>query len=465
MIGQNPMANPVRLVCLLLIGTMFGACSGAKTGPVPAPGDGGVDATDGGAVPSSADQDIAAVRAACIPADQSDLALLEPWPANGPGTVEPVPIAHPRTPDIVYVLAGPAPASLRASVDGAKSFCRLPAPSLDWLVIAPSSPSVLFAGFGNQLFTSNDAGRTWDQVGTVGTASNPVGNPVLVHPRRPDLLFTVPRADVSAAPGTVSFEQSNDGGRSWSAVGLAGLPLVIKSAQLAVGQGAGVLFLTVQAEVPGDPAAQSRLHVSRDGGATWVARELPTSDEAALLVANDGRLLLTAAGLWTSVDDGATWQSVALSPVLTEPRAFAPADAPAGMFYVTGFIGPPPGQFTILKTITGGNSWIEVPPPEGTMQPSSVPASVGQTLYLPSRVGVFRTQDNGSSWDLRWLDVHRAIAASVDGLFLFTTLPGGLFFSNNGGQTWSARPTKIAAIAGAVGPGKPPTLYLTGASR
>jgi photosystem II stability/assembly factor-like uncharacterized protein len=438
-------------------------CGGGRSGAGAQSSDGAVDATDSAVPPPSAAEDIAAVLAACAPAESGRSGLLEPWPANGPGTVEPVPIAHPRTAEIVYVLAGAGAGALHASVDGAASFCPLPAPALDWVVIAPSDPRVLFGGVGDRLHTSTNAGRTWVDLGPVIPRLNLDGTGVRVHPGRADVIFTAPRLDQTAIlveGGVVTFERSRDGGHSWTPVRINMLPFLIHEVQLAVGPGApGVLYLLVHADPFPGTGPPLHLFVSRDDGATWAGQPMPTDETAMLVVASDGRLLLTADGLWTSDDGGKNWQAATPPPGLREPRVFAPAGAAPGTFHVTGFRARS-DQFMMFKTVNAGAAWTEISLPEGVGEVLKTPSFSGDAIYLSSRAGVFRTRDDGARWDLRWMDVHGSLAASVDGRVLSSTVPGAVFFSSNGGELWSARPTAIRGVSGAIGPGQPPAFYV-----
>jgi len=143
---------------------------------------------------------------------------------------------HPKNPDIVYVAAQGhvwAPNADRGvfrSTDGGKTWKKIlfrsdKAGACD-LIIDPTNPNVLYAGFwevyrkpwtlesggpGSGIFKSSDAGDTWTEItrspglprGTIGIVG------ITVSPANPDRLWAI----VEAEDGGVF--RSDNGGRSW----------------------------------------------------------------------------------------------------------------------------------------------------------------------------------------------------------------------------------------------------------
>ncbi len=77
----------------------------------------------------------------------------------------------------------------------------------------PTDPSVYFFGSsGGMIFSSTDAGATWNLLGNV-TAGNSVVNKILIHPQNPAILF--------ATVSNSGIFRSSDAGLSWTRVALS----------------------------------------------------------------------------------------------------------------------------------------------------------------------------------------------------------------------------------------------------
>jgi hypothetical protein len=137
-----------------------------------------------------------------------------------------------------------------------------------------SRPDRLYAQNHFGVYRSDDGGDSWDSIES-GLPST-FGFPIVVHPHRPDTIYTFPlRADEERMPpdGRCQVYRSDDAGDSWTALS-AGLPqdpyyaAVLRDAMCTVGgDPAGVYFGTRLGEVYG----------SSDDGDSWtaVATHLP----------------------------------------------------------------------------------------------------------------------------------------------------------------------------------------------
>jgi photosystem II stability/assembly factor-like uncharacterized protein len=133
----------------------------------------------------------------------------------------------------------------------------------------------MFMQFHGGVYRSDDAGRTWTDIGT-GLPSD-FGFPMVVDPADPDSAYVIPlAADVDRIPpgGRVRVYETRDAGVSWTARG-DGLPerhaylTVLRHAFARAGAGSALelYFGATSGDVFGSP----------DGGASWsaVARMLP----------------------------------------------------------------------------------------------------------------------------------------------------------------------------------------------
>jgi photosystem II stability/assembly factor-like uncharacterized protein len=141
---------------------------------------------------------------------------------------------------------------------------------------APGTEDVLYQQNHHGVWRSPDGGRSWEDI----TANLPstFGFPILVHPRDPDTVWTLPLNGDTAGrfpPGAAAAVwRSRDGGRTWHDL-REGLPqtscffTVLRQAMAGDGRDpAGVYFGTNSGSV----------FASIDEGETWneVARHLPT---------------------------------------------------------------------------------------------------------------------------------------------------------------------------------------------
>src|SRR5258706_597822 len=128
--------------------------------------------------------------------------------------------------DIVY--AALAAGGIWKSVNGGTTWVQIfdneVTSSVGALALAPSDPSILWAGsgeannrqsssWGNGVYRSMDAGKTWQHMGLKDT--NHIGR-IVIHPRNPNVVYV-------AAPGHLwgpnherGVFKSTDGGKTWT---------------------------------------------------------------------------------------------------------------------------------------------------------------------------------------------------------------------------------------------------------
>ncbi|HEY6852820.1 MAG TPA: hypothetical protein VI139_01135, partial [Gemmatimonadales bacterium] len=99
-------------------------------------------------------------------------------------------------------------------------------PSIGAISVAPSAPDVVYVGsgestlrdsvgFGNGVYRSNDAGKTWTHLGLDETQH--IGK-IAVDPKNPDVLFVAAIGHLYAANAERGVYRSKDGGKSWKQV-------------------------------------------------------------------------------------------------------------------------------------------------------------------------------------------------------------------------------------------------------
>jgi hypothetical protein len=202
-----------------------------------------------------------------------------------------------------------------------------------------------------------------------------------------------PTGDAAQAPCSVGLEQSPNGGRSWSAIGLPGFTSVSGGALLDERVELARITLTrayVLTVPVNDPFVPVGLVYSSDGGQAWYRVVVPCSGafnlgaEVAASSTDDLWLLCGAQGsggfqskdLYRSGDGGLSWILVASASGLgTQPSPLAQAH----QLPLAGYVAPYsvghknlaiangntawlyPSRATLYKTENGGDSWSEVP--------------------------------------------------------------------------------------------------------
>lgn len=241
--------------------------------------------------------------------------------------------------------AGAASGGIWKTTDGgvhwSPVFDGQPVSSIGALAVAPSNPSIVWAGTGEPfirshisvgagVYKSTDAGRTWTLMGLDSTGR--IGR-IAIDPANPDIVFVAAQGHSYGPQPERGIYRTRDGGTSWQRVlfvdeNTGGIDVVMHPTN------SRVLFAAMwQLEMhtwgreSGGPG--SGIFVSRDGGTTWTKLQgngLPTHAVGkiglAIARSNPDRvyaLIETGDGvpvhgqptdngeLWRSDDGGATW--------------------------------------------------------------------------------------------------------------------------------------------------------------
>ena len=216
--------------------------------------------------------------------------------------------------------------------------------SIGALAVAPSNPSIVWAGtgepwirshisLGNGVYKSIDAGRTWTRMGLDATGR--VGR-IAIDPVNPDIVFIAAQGHSYGPQRERGIYRTKDGGRTWEQVlfvdeNTGGIDVVMDPSNPRK-----LFAATWQFEIhtwgreSGGPG--SGLYMSSDGGTSWTrlrGNGLPTHDVGKISVAiartNPNRvyaLIETGDGvpvhgqptdngeLWRSEDGGTNWRVV-----------------------------------------------------------------------------------------------------------------------------------------------------------
>ncbi len=268
---------------------------------------------------------------------EAELAAFQPrhvGPAVAGGRIHDIE-ALPHDPSTAYVAS--ASGGLWKSVNRGISWTNLwehmPVSTFGDLAIAPSDPSILYAGtgeqqnrqstsWGNGVYRSNDGGATWEHLGLDETHHT---GRVQVRPSNPDIVYVAALGNLWRSSPDRGVYRSRNGGRSWDKV-------------LFVDDYTGAVDLAID---PSDPdilyAAMyqrqrrtwgfngggpgSGVYKTTDGGDSWreLTNGIPDGDKGRIGIAvsqTNPRILnilvqhSTESGGYRSEDGGESWEKV-----------------------------------------------------------------------------------------------------------------------------------------------------------
>lgn len=213
--------------------------------------------------------------------------------------------------------------------------------------------------------------------------------------------------------------RSEDSGRSWAPLGFG---------EDAMGMATGSDGTII---VAGHLVFQE----SRDGGASWTAidADLPSLDIHAF--ARSGRdpdrmwAYLAGGGVYESTDGGVTWSMAYEGDVihLTALRA----DGVDVLLGVSPFEG-------LVRSMDGGRTWRGSGAPPASPVTSLAATTDGRIVILGGPDGLHRSDDGGASWrQILKAPTILAAAISDDGLTIAVVDEGTILYrSSDGGATW-----------------------------
>jgi photosystem II stability/assembly factor-like uncharacterized protein len=203
--------------------------------------------------------------------------------------------------------------------------------SIGAIGVAPSNPDVIYVGtgeadmrdsiaFGNGVYTSNDAGKTWKHIGLENTKQ--IGR-IIVDPKNPKTVFIAALGNVYAPNPDRGVYRSRDGGATWQkvlfkneevgAIDLAFDPVDPKIVYASLWNvRRPPWFIYTPANGPG-----GGIFKSVDGGSTWkeISAGIPLEGRGhigiAVAPANRNRIYAVVdakdGGVFSSNDAGMTW--------------------------------------------------------------------------------------------------------------------------------------------------------------
>jgi photosystem II stability/assembly factor-like uncharacterized protein len=289
------------------------------------------------------------------------------------------------------------------------------------IAVAPSDPNVIYAGtgetairldvsYGDGMYKSSDAGRTWTNVGLRN--SKFIGR-ICIHPTNPDLVYAAVLGDVFGPNSERGVYRSKDGGKRWEKI-------------LYRSDVAGAIELTMDRTNP-------RLLFA----SMWEARRNFWN------ISSGG----PGSGLFRSTDGGDTWEEITRKPGLPDGMLgkIGVTVSPARPGRVWALIEAEGDKTGLYRSDDYGMRWTMVSPNRDLMHRpwyyTHVFADPGNadTVYV-TNLQMWKSTDGGTSFGevtTRHGDNHDLWIDPTDNTRMIEGNDGGAHVSFNSGASWS----------------------------
>lgn len=292
--------------------------------------------------------------------------------------------------------------------------------SVGAVAVADSDPNVVYVGmgehaprgvmssYGDGVYRSTDAGRTWKKVGLDGTRHI---SAIRIHPQNPDIVYVAAQGAMYGPTEDRGVYMSTDGGVNWKRVlyvdkntGCSDLSMDMNNPRVLY---AAMWDYQRQPWEIRSGGKGSGLYKSADGGQTWTRLEkgLPkemgkmgisvsgaNSDKVYALIESNTEK--EEGGLFASDDAGKSWNRVSSDHRLVQ-RAW---------YYLEVFADPQNENIVYvlnspgLKSIDGGRSWSNLHGTHGDFHQLWINPRNDKNMIISNDGGAAVTFDAGDTW-------------------------------------------------------------------
>jgi photosystem II stability/assembly factor-like uncharacterized protein len=297
-----------------------------------------------------------------------------------------------------------------------------PVGSIGAIAVAPSNGNVVYVGtgeadmrsqisFGNGMYKSTDAGKTWMHIGLDNTRQ--IGR-VIVDPQNPDVVFVAALGHVYGANPDRGVFRSTDGGTSWQKV-------------LYKGDSVGAIDLAF------DPQNSRTIYA-----ALWNTRRPPWS----IYPPSYG----PGGGIFKSTDGGDTWQPLTNGLPAERVGRIGIAVAPTNAKLVYAIVDAKEGG--LYRSDDAGASWKKMSDEQRIWGRGWYFCNVvvdpkdAETIYV-SNTSVYRSKDGGKTWTAvkgapGGDDYHQLWIYPDDPKRMILASDQGTVVTEDGAATWSS---------------------------
>ena len=301
-------------------------------------------------------------------------------------------------------------------------FDAQPVGSIGAIAVAPSNGSVVYVGtgeadmrsqisFGNGMYKSTDAGKTWTHIGLENTRQ--IGR-VIVDPQNPDVVFVAALGHVYGANADRGVFRSTDGGATWKKI-------------LYKGDNIGAIDLAF------DPQNSRTIYA-----AMWNTRRPPWS----IYAPSYG----PGSGIFKSTDGGDNWEPLTKGLPTERVGRIGIAVAPTNAKLVYAIVDAKEGG--LYRSEDGGATWSKMSGEERIWGRGWYFCNVvvdpkdPEAVYV-SDTSVYRSQDGGKNWTAikgapGGDDYHQLWIYPDDPKRMILGSDQGTVVTEDGAATWSS---------------------------
>jgi photosystem II stability/assembly factor-like uncharacterized protein len=285
-------------------------------------------------------------------------------------------------------------------------------PNIVYCGMGEHAPRGVMTSYGDGMYKSNDAGKTWRKIGLEKTQQI---SRIIIHPKNPDIVFVAAQGAINGPTQDRGIYKSTNGGATWTKVlfvneltGCSELsmdmsnPLVMYAAMWHHQR----LPWKVISGGPG-----SGLYKTSDGGETWekIHNGLPTEmgkmaiavsranpDKVYALIESDSEKSL--GGLFVSENAGKNWSKISGDNRLVQ-RAW---------YYIEVFPDPQNENVVYvlsapaLRSIDGGKTWELVNGPHGDYHDLWINPNNSKNMVIADDGGAGVSFNGGKSWSSQY---------------------------------------------------------------